>query len=134
MEDALSADHSGELESLLEKGWRPDSKPSQRGAFDFLERRPRLKCWKKLLVLASICSLGLLTWKAGPLVLRTDSRDYFGIELRNPAYLIEARHGAVASENERCSVMGINILKEGGNAVDAAVAATFCTGVVNMFS
>jgi len=25
-------------------------------------------------------------------------------------------------------------MKEGGNAVDAAVATTFCTGVVNMFS
>ncbi|TFK74043.1 gamma-glutamyltranspeptidase [Pluteus cervinus] len=53
---------------------------------------------------------------------------------RNPAYLIKAKHGAVASENKRCSEIGVNTLKKGGNAVDAAVAATFCTGVVNMFS
>jgi len=55
-------------------------------------------------------------------------------KIRNPAYLITAHHGAVASENERCSFIGVEILKEGGNAVDAAIAATFCTGVVNMFS
>jgi len=53
---------------------------------------------------------------------------------RNPAYLIEAKHGAVASENLRCSNMGVNVMKEGGNAVDAAIATTLCVGVVNMFS
>jgi gamma-glutamyltranspeptidase/glutathione hydrolase/leukotriene-C4 hydrolase len=54
--------------------------------------------------------------------------------LRNPAYLIKANHGAIASENVLCSNIGVEILKEGGNAVDAAVATTFCVGVVNMFS
>lgn len=54
--------------------------------------------------------------------------------LRNPAYLIKAKHGAVASENVLCSNIGVEIMKEGGNAVDAAVATTFCVGVVNMFS
>jgi hypothetical protein len=53
---------------------------------------------------------------------------------RNPAYLIEADHGAVASENERCSIIGVNAMKNGGNAVDAAISAALCTGVVNMFS
>ena len=53
---------------------------------------------------------------------------------RNPAYLIEADHGAVASENERCSIIGVNAMKDGGNAVDAAISAALCTGVVNMFS
>ena len=54
--------------------------------------------------------------------------------LRNPSYLIEAMNGAVASENKRCSEIGVNIMKDGGNAVDAAIATLFCTGVVNMFS
>ncbi|KZP17923.1 hypothetical protein FIBSPDRAFT_864277 [Athelia psychrophila] len=54
--------------------------------------------------------------------------------VQNPAYLIEAEHGAVAAENGRCSIMGVDVLKDGGNAVDAAVATTLCTGVVNMFS
>jgi len=53
---------------------------------------------------------------------------------RNPAYLIQAHNGAVASENKRCSDIGVDVLKDGGNAVDAAIAATLCTGVVNMFS
>lgn len=56
------------------------------------------------------------------------------LESRNPAYLIEAKHGAVAAENKRCSDIGVDIMKEGGNAVDAAIGAAFCTGVVNMFS
>ncbi|KAI0793219.1 gamma-glutamyltranspeptidase [Abortiporus biennis] len=53
---------------------------------------------------------------------------------RNPAYLIKAKHGAVASENEICSNIGVNTLKAGGNAVDAAVSTTLCIGVANMFS
>jgi len=53
---------------------------------------------------------------------------------RNPAYLIRARSGAVASENIICSEIGVDVMKDGGNAVDAAVATTFCIGVVNMFS
>ncbi|KAI8972210.1 gamma-glutamyltranspeptidase [Trametes punicea] len=53
---------------------------------------------------------------------------------QNPAYLIRATNGAVASENELCSKIGIDVLKDGGNAVDAAVSTTLCIGVVNMFS
>lgn len=53
---------------------------------------------------------------------------------RNPAYLIKASRGAVASENELCSGIGVDTLKAGGNAVDAAVSTTLCIGVVNMFS
>ena len=52
----------------------------------------------------------------------------------NSAYLVKATRGAVAAENKRCSDIGVSALKDGGNAVDAAIAATLCTGVVNMFS
>ncbi|KDQ10063.1 hypothetical protein BOTBODRAFT_58281 [Botryobasidium botryosum FD-172 SS1] len=53
---------------------------------------------------------------------------------RNPAYLIKAQSGAVASEHETCSQLGVDLLKAGGSAVDAAIGSTLCTGVLNMFS
>ncbi|KAJ3821383.1 gamma-glutamyltranspeptidase [Lentinula raphanica] len=53
---------------------------------------------------------------------------------RNPAYLIEAQNGVVATENKRCSDIGVGVLRRGGSAVDAAIAATLCIGVVNSFS
>ncbi|TDL26123.1 hypothetical protein BD410DRAFT_784163 [Rickenella mellea] len=57
-----------------------------------------------------------------------------GSTMRNPAYLVKATHGAVASENKDCSDIGVNVLREGGNAIDASIATTFCIGVVNLFS
>jgi len=51
-----------------------------------------------------------------------------------PAHLVKAQNGAIASENARCSLIGVDVLKDGGTAVDAAVASVLCVGVVNMFS
>ncbi|KAI9664986.1 MAG: hypothetical protein M1821_006434 [Bathelium mastoideum] len=42
-------------------------------------------------------------------------------------------HGAVASENSQCSQIGIQILREEGNAVDAMVGTVFCVGVIGMY-
>lgn len=39
-------------------------------------------------------------------------------------------HGAVASDYTNCSQIGTKILRKGGNAIDAAVAATVCMTVV----
>ncbi|THV00494.1 gamma-glutamyltranspeptidase [Dendrothele bispora CBS 962.96] len=39
-------------------------------------------------------------------------------------------HGAVATEVNECSQIGVEIMKEGGNAVDAIIASTLCIGVV----
>ncbi|KAG7651168.1 Nucleophile aminohydrolases N-terminal [Arabidopsis thaliana x Arabidopsis arenosa] len=40
-------------------------------------------------------------------------------------------HGAVATDDGRCSEIGLSVLREGGNAVDASVAAALCLGVVS---
>ncbi|GLJ51687.1 hypothetical protein SUGI_1098420 [Cryptomeria japonica] len=48
--------------------------------------------------------------------------------------VIEAEHGVVAADDERCSDIGTDVLKEGGHAVDAAVATSLCLGVVNPMS
>ncbi|NWS54490.1 GGT5 hydrolase, partial [Chunga burmeisteri] len=40
-------------------------------------------------------------------------------------------HGAVAADTETCSVIGRDILKSGGTAVDAAIAALICSSVMN---
>ncbi|CAA0326579.1 unnamed protein product [Arabidopsis thaliana] len=40
-------------------------------------------------------------------------------------------HGAVATDDGRCSEIGLSVLRQGGNAVDASVAAALCLGVVS---
>ncbi|KAJ8769564.1 hypothetical protein K2173_005167 [Erythroxylum novogranatense] len=44
---------------------------------------------------------------------------------------IVANHGVVASDDGRCSKIGSEVLREGGHAVDAAVAVALCLGVVS---
>ncbi|KFY73766.1 hypothetical protein V499_06157 [Pseudogymnoascus sp. VKM F-103] len=41
--------------------------------------------------------------------------------------------GAVASESSICSNIGIDLIRRGGNAVDAAVGTTLCVGVIGMY-
>ncbi|KAJ1724542.1 hypothetical protein LPJ53_001188 [Coemansia erecta] len=48
--------------------------------------------------------------------------------------LIAARNGAVATDEPRCSTIGVDVLREGGNAVDAAIASTLCIGVLQAHS
>ncbi|RUS76131.1 hypothetical protein EGW08_016101 [Elysia chlorotica] len=40
-------------------------------------------------------------------------------------------HAAVSSQDSRCSKLGLNVIRQGGNAVDAAVTTAFCYSVVN---
>ena len=51
--------------------------------------------------------------------------------LKPSAYLDGMKNGAVASDNPICSKVGRDVLVQGGNAVDAAVATILCLGVAN---
>ncbi|KAG0321730.1 hypothetical protein BGZ97_010557 [Linnemannia gamsii] len=53
---------------------------------------------------------------------------------KNRPVLIKAKHGAVAAEEIHCSEIGVEVMKEGGNAVDAAIASCLCIGTINSFS
>ncbi|KAK8687830.1 hypothetical protein V6N13_086626 [Hibiscus sabdariffa] len=44
---------------------------------------------------------------------------------------IVVNRGAVATDDGRCSKIGVDVLQIGGHAVDAAVAASLCLGVVS---
>ncbi|KAI9505100.1 gamma-glutamyltranspeptidase 1-like protein, partial [Coemansia spiralis] len=48
--------------------------------------------------------------------------------------LVTAKNGAVATDEARCSAIGVDILRNGGNAVDATVASALCVGVLQAHS
>ncbi|OTB08933.1 hypothetical protein M426DRAFT_129475 [Hypoxylon sp. CI-4A] len=43
------------------------------------------------------------------------------------------KRGAVASESKVCSQIGIDLLKQGGNAVDAWIGTQLCVGVIGLY-
>ena len=45
--------------------------------------------------------------------------------------VVEAHQGAVATDDGRCSIIGRDVLKENGHAIDATVAIALCLGVVS---
>ncbi|KAI1642036.1 gamma-glutamyltranspeptidase [Daldinia loculata] len=46
---------------------------------------------------------------------------------------VSGKRGAVASESKICSQLGIDLLDQGGNAIDAFVGTQLCVGVIGMY-
>lgn len=69
----------------------------------------------------------LAKWLAGLLTLQT------ALAAPSTPVLHDGQRGAVASESDICSHIGIDILKLGGNAADAMVGTVACIGVVGMY-
>eukprot|EP00249_Psilotum_nudum_P021610 c28171_g1_i6 orf=307-1956(+) len=108
---------SGDLEARLvrDEVWESDSWKSSSG--------------RALLfaVLAFLLLGGILT---GLIVSSTDAKFQIRGQQVQSSRIAEADHGVVVADDKRCSLIGINVLREGGHAVDAAVATALCIGVV----
>lgn len=65
------------------------------------------------------------------LLASTSSIDGLGGSNKHRREVIVAHHGVVATDDGRCSKIGMDVLKAGGHAVDASVAVALCLGVVS---
>ncbi|PKA56384.1 Gamma-glutamyltranspeptidase 3 [Apostasia shenzhenica] len=63
-----------------------------------------------------------------------DSGGDFGLRSSSGPEIVESEVGVVAADDWRCSEIGVSALRSGGHAVDAAVAAALCLGVVHPMS
>ncbi|KAJ2709456.1 hypothetical protein H4R19_004242 [Coemansia spiralis] len=90
----------------------------------------RHRCSRRRRVLYA-CSAGLLAalFVGGLFALASTSPAAPG-----RSTLVTARQGAVATDEPRCSAIGADVLRDGGNAVDAAVASALCIGVLQAHS
>ncbi|OJJ42897.1 hypothetical protein ASPZODRAFT_1231939 [Penicilliopsis zonata CBS 506.65] len=103
---------------------------------DLHRKQEWLSVWSLLRVtfLAILALLLLAVHLPSVYSLPLESESHLEVVSQTPLqHIEEGKLGAVASESAICSRHGTEMLKMGGNAADALVAAVFCVGVIGMY-
>jgi len=77
-------------------------------------------------LISRLCRLLTVTFLVAPNLIWADTAIYSGQDIIHPVF---ARQGMVATQEALATTVGLDILKQGGNAIDAGVAIGFALAV-----
>ena len=106
----------------------------KKGAFGLNPRLHHLRTMERLNKRSAVILLIIILWIALVLVALNIDKIYSTKQHQVTVGLAEGKHGAVATENKQCSEIGLQVLRDGGSAVDSAVATCICIGTMHMYT